>query len=62
METPEEKVCNLKLLLNMMDQYIPEVYFSIRKLAAISLLEVFKDLLPGYQIKTNTVAEGVKRK
>lgn len=61
LESPEERVSNLKSLVDIMNQYIPEVHITIKKLAAVSLLEVFKDLLPSYQIKPN-INDGVKRK
>lgn len=51
LENPEEKTTNLRTLLQLMDEEAPEVYFSVRKLATVSLLEVFKDILPGYEIK-----------
>ncbi|RZC32728.1 nucleolar complex protein 3 -like, partial [Asbolus verrucosus] len=51
LENPEEKVTNLRTLLKLMDEDIPEVYFTVRKLATVSLLEVFKDVLPSYEIK-----------
>ena len=35
----------------MMEEDHPEVKITVRKLAAVSLLEVFKDLLPAYYIK-----------
>lgn len=61
LESPEDRVGNLKSLLEIMDQYIPEVHITIKKLSAVSLLEVFKDLLPSYQIKPH-VNDGVKCK
>lgn len=42
---------NFKPLLDMMEENHPEVKITVRKLAAVSLLEVFKDLLPSYYIK-----------
>lgn len=61
LESPEERVSNLKTLLDIMNQYIPEVHLTIKKLATVSLLEVFKDLLPSYQIKPH-INDGVKCK
>ncbi|KAL1493764.1 hypothetical protein ABEB36_009457 [Hypothenemus hampei] len=61
LENPEEKITNLKTLLNLMDDEIPEVFYTIRKLTIVSLLEVFKDILPDYEIK-NLNPEGVKLK
>ncbi|XP_050299793.1 nucleolar complex protein 3 homolog [Anthonomus grandis grandis] len=61
LENPEEKVTNLRTLLSLMDEETPEVYFIVRKLVTISLMEVFKDILPDYEIK-NVNPDGVKLK
>ncbi|XP_028049441.1 nucleolar complex protein 3 homolog isoform X2 [Monomorium pharaonis] len=61
LENPELKSGNFKILLDMMDERTSEVYITIRKLAMVSLLEVFKDLLPSYSILQIT-QEGVKLK
>lgn len=42
-----------------MEESNPEIYITVKKLAMISLLEVFKDLLPSYQI-LQLKPEGVK--
>ncbi|XP_015521317.1 nucleolar complex protein 3 homolog isoform X1 [Neodiprion lecontei] len=51
LENPELKAGNLKVLLSLMEEEHPEVYITVRKLAMVSLLEVFKDILPSYSIK-----------
>ncbi|XP_046749750.1 nucleolar complex protein 3 homolog [Diprion similis] len=51
LENPELKAGNLKVLLSLMEEDHPEVYITVRKLAMVSLLEVFKDILPSYSIK-----------
>jgi Nucleolar complex-associated protein len=52
----------LKFLLSFLTDKQPiEVAVTVPRLAAVSLLEVFKDLLPEYQIK-NVEDVGVKRK
>ncbi|XP_046385482.1 nucleolar complex protein 3 homolog [Ischnura elegans] len=51
LENPQEKVKNFKYLLGMMDEKNPEVEITVKKLASVSVLEVFKDILPSYQIK-----------
>lgn len=61
LETPETKCDNFKILLELMEETNPEVYITVRKLATISLLEIFKDLLPSYQI-LQIQQEGVKLK
>lgn len=50
LENPELKSKNFKILLDMMDEKDSEVYITVRKLVVVSLLEVFKDLLPSYNI------------
>lgn len=59
LENPEEKVTNLKTLLSILDEDIPEIYYTVRKLVIVSLLEIFKDILPAYEIKHINL-EGVK--
>lgn len=61
LENPEEKVTNLRTLLNLLDEEIPEIHYSVKKLVIISLLEIFKDILPSYEIKSFS-QEGVKCK
>ncbi|KAG9428257.1 nucleolar complex protein 3 [Apis mellifera carnica] len=61
LETPETKCENFKALLELMEETNPEVYITVRKLATVSLMEVFKDLLPSYQI-LQIPQEGVKLK
>ncbi|XP_053977082.1 nucleolar complex protein 3 homolog isoform X1 [Hylaeus volcanicus] len=61
LETPENKSENFKALLDLMEETNPEVYITVRKLATVSLLEVFKDLLPSYHI-LQIQQEGVKFK
>ncbi|XP_011503665.1 PREDICTED: nucleolar complex protein 3 homolog [Ceratosolen solmsi marchali] len=51
LESPEKKSRNLLMLLNFMDEKTPESYFTIRKLATVSLLEIFKDVLPLYNLR-----------
>lgn len=51
LENPELKSGNFKILLSLMEEDHPEVYLTVRKLAMVSLMEVFKDLLPSYSIK-----------
>ncbi|XP_043517823.1 nucleolar complex protein 3 homolog isoform X2 [Frieseomelitta varia] len=61
LEMPEAKCDNFKTLLELMEETNPEVYITVRKLATVSLLEVFKDLLPSYQI-LQIQQEGVRLK
>lgn len=59
LENPQLKSGNFKILLDMMDERASEVYITVRKLAMVSLLEVFKDLLPSYNL-LQISQEGVK--
>lgn len=61
LENPEEKVTNFRTLLKLMDDETAEIYFTTQKLVIISLLEVFKDVLPDYEIK-NVVSGDIKCK
>lgn len=61
LENPELKSGNFKVLLELMEEKNPEVFVTVRKLATVSLLEVFKDLLPSYHI-TQVKQDGVRLK
>ncbi|CAH1955437.1 unnamed protein product [Acanthoscelides obtectus] len=61
LENPEEKITNLRTLLTIMNEDLKEAYFTVRKFTMLSILEVFKDILPSYEIK-KTINEGVKLK
>ncbi|XP_025160939.1 nucleolar complex protein 3 homolog [Harpegnathos saltator] len=61
LENPELNISNFKMLLDFMDERNPEIYITVRKLAMVSLLEIFKDLLPSYNI-LQISQEGVKLK
>lgn len=52
LEKPEEKVKNLGVLLGLMEDYSnnEKNLLSTRKLAMISLVEVFKDIIPDYKV------------
>lgn len=41
----------MSLLLEIMNKQDPELQITIKKLVTLSLLEIFKDLIPAYQIK-----------
>lgn len=62
LENPDETLGNLHALLNMMDEHIPELFLTVKKLVMVSLLEIFKDILPSYQIKHEEGGNQVKRK
>jgi nucleolar complex protein 3 len=35
----------------------PDVFITVRKLAMLSLMEIFKDIIPGYRIRMLTQSE-----
>lgn len=61
LESPEDKTSNFRNLLNIIDEEVEGVYFTVRKLAVVALLEVFKDILPSYQLKPHII-DGAKCK
>ncbi|XP_013776685.1 nucleolar complex protein 3 homolog [Limulus polyphemus] len=60
-ENPEENLRNLKELVLLMGEKDPEIFLSSRKLAALSLLEIFRDILPSYKIRLPTQKEKEQR-
>lgn len=52
LEKPEDKMKNFNALFELMDERHNDApnLFSVRKIATMSLLEVFKDILPEYRI------------
>lgn len=51
LEDPHERISNLETLVKLVDGEQPEsVKFSVQRLAAASVLEVLKDVTPGYKI------------
>lgn len=53
LEKPEEKIKNLTTLMHMVSETSPERRVnlpSIRKLAILSLVEIFKDIIPEYRV------------
>lgn len=51
LENPQAKTKNFKRLLDMMNEDAPDLRITVCKLVVVSLLEVFKDVIPTYQIK-----------
>lgn len=51
LEDPQENVAKLALLNEMLNEYRPEIMVTVKKLVSVSLMEIFKDILPEYQIK-----------
>lgn len=52
LEKPDDKMKNFNSLFELMDERHNDVpnLFSVRKIATLSILEVFKDILPEYRI------------
>lgn len=49
------QIGHLTSLLEILDKTEPELQLTVKKLATLSLLEIFKDLIPAYQIKHQDV-------
>ncbi|KAF0312217.1 Nucleolar complex protein 3 [Amphibalanus amphitrite] len=52
---------NLYRLLDLLAERDPAVMVTVRKYAAASLLEVFKDLLPGYRLQEHDLTQKLKK-
>lgn len=50
-EDPQAKLSNLTILIKLMKEKNSVTSFTVQKLATASLLEVFKDILPSFNIK-----------
>uniref|UniRef100_A0A336M7G6 Nucleolar complex protein 3 homolog n=2 Tax=Culicoides sonorensis TaxID=179676 RepID=A0A336M7G6_CULSO len=53
LEKPEEKIKNLTILMHMIDEKNKEGrvnFFTIRKMSILSLMEIFKDIIPEYKV------------
>ncbi|XP_050523958.1 nucleolar complex protein 3 homolog [Daktulosphaira vitifoliae] len=61
LENPDLRIGNITHLLEIMEKRDPELQITIKKLVTLTLLEVFKDLLPSYQLKLDQY-DGVKLK
>ncbi|XP_048745661.2 nucleolar complex protein 3 homolog [Ostrea edulis] len=60
-ENPEENIKKLKELRSYLTESDPDVFLTVRKLAMVSLMEVFKDIIPGYRIRLPTEAEKAQK-
>ena len=47
----------LKQLVQMLHEKDPDVLVTVRKLVMVSLMEVFKDIVPGYHLRQPTEQE-----
>ena len=61
LENPNERIGDFKTLFQIMNESNTETFSSVRKLVLVSMLEVFKDILPSYQIRKQEL-DGVKCK
>ena len=52
---------NLYRLLDLLSERDPSVMVTVRKYAAASLLEVFKDLLPSYRLQEHDLTQKLKK-
>lgn len=52
LEKPEDKMKNFKALFDLMGEKNNDDFnlFSVRKISMLSILEVFKDIIPEYRI------------
>ncbi|XP_046554232.1 nucleolar complex protein 3 homolog [Haliotis rubra] len=57
LENPQENIRRLRELRLMLNEKEPDLYITVRKLVMVSLMEVFKDIVPGYKIRLLTDKE-----
>ncbi|XP_022912978.2 nucleolar complex protein 3 [Onthophagus taurus] len=62
LENPEDKIGNFRVLFKMLEEESNDAKLAIKKLIFVSLLEVFKDILPSYQIQQQEITKDVKLK
>jgi len=62
-ECPQDRIINLEKLVRMVDSDQPRtVELTVHRLAAASVLEILKDVTPGYKINHPDLKEGEKLK
>merc|ERR1712142_204427 len=63
LECPQDRIINLEKLVRMVDSDQPRaVELTVHRLAAASVLEILKDVTPGYKISHQEMKEGEKLK
>jgi len=63
LECPQDRIINLEKLVRMVDSDQPRaVELTVHRLAAASVLEILKDVTPGYKISHQEMKEGEKMK
>jgi nucleolar complex protein 3 len=55
------QIKKLKELRSYLTESDPDVFLTVRKLAMVSMMEVFKDIIPGYRIRLPTEAEKAQK-
>ncbi|XP_071168260.1 nucleolar complex protein 3 homolog isoform X1 [Mytilus edulis] len=56
-ENPEENMKKLRELRLMLEECESDAYITVKKLVMLSLMEIFKDIIPGYRIRLLTEKE-----
>ncbi|XP_052772376.1 nucleolar complex protein 3 homolog [Mya arenaria] len=54
---PQESTKKLRELVGLLKESDPDVFVTVRKYTMMSLLEVFKDIIPGYRLRLPTDKE-----
>jgi len=63
LECPQDRIINLEKLVRLVDSDQPRaVELTVHRLAAASVLEILKDVTPGYKINHQEMKEGEKMK
>ncbi|XP_064602722.1 nucleolar complex protein 3 homolog isoform X2 [Liolophura sinensis] len=62
MQNPEDNMKKLKELRLMLHEEDSDVFITVRKLAMVSMMELFKDIIPGYRIRPHMDVKLVKLK
>ncbi|KAK7051424.1 Nucleolar complex protein 3 [Halocaridina rubra] len=61
LENPQERFHCLNNLVTMMKERDPSISFTVRKYAAMSLLEVFQNSIPSYHIEVHDLTQKLKK-
>lgn len=58
---PEERLSGLSSLLHFLEESDPDIALTVRKYAALSLLEVFNKIIPSYPIQQHDINQKLKQ-
>ncbi|XP_076044988.1 nucleolar complex protein 3 [Oratosquilla oratoria] len=61
LESPEERVLNLRRLIFMMNEKDQDIILTVQQYAALSVLQVFHNLLPEYRIEEHNLQRKLKK-